>query len=289
MSNPNQALCEAISGAIGGMISTTFTYPIDVVKTKMQASGTDGSAKFNSAFEYVQHILRQPGGFQILFVRGLSIKLAWSAVGKFVFYGSYAFLNGYYMSLISRGSAATVRDALIMGYLAEVLTVPCTLPFEAIATRLQTSKGTGAWGAISNIYNESGIKGFYKSLAAYWILNWQSAIVNTIFNQFKAWYSKLLPSYASLMPHYTYTFPDPMTFFWFHYEKELNGNQLNPKAIEGNKFSFWIPLFAICFSYASALFAAGYSISALPRPYRHLTRFCWVQFLVALDYALCFL
>ncbi len=186
------------------------------------------------------------------------------------------------MSLISRGSAATVRDALIMGYLAEVLTVPCTLPFEAIATRLQTSKGTGAWGAISNIYNESGIKGFYKSLAAYWILNWQSAIVNTIFNQFKAWYSKLLPSYASLMPHYTYTFPDPMTFFWFHYEKELNGNQLNPKAIEGNKFSFWIPLFAICFSYASALFAAGYSISALPRPYRHLTRFCWVQFLVAL-------
>jgi len=137
-------------------------------------------------------------------VRGLSIKLAWSAVGKFVFYGSYAFLNGYYMSLISRGSAATVRDALIMGYLAEVLTVPCTLPFEAIATRLQTSKGTGAWGAISNIYNESGIKGFYKSLAAYWILNWQSAIVNTIFNQFKAWLlnfrtSKTLSTFDSFL------------------------------------------------------------------------------------------
>ena len=86
-----------------------------------------------------------------------------------------------------KGGPVSFWDGLLMGYVAEAATVPVTLPFEAIATRLQTSSN-GFFEAVRDLWKNSkyGIDGFYKSMYAYLILNWQSAIVNTIFNSLKA-------------------------------------------------------------------------------------------------------
>jgi hypothetical protein len=183
-----QALCEANSAALGGLISTATTYPVDVVKTKMQASPVDGKAKYASSWECFTETLKSDGGFQVLFTRGLGIKLVWSAVGKFMFYGAYSWINSTYQSVM--GGAPSFSHALLMGYLAELSTVPASLPFEAIATRLQTSRGLSTWAAASQIWNDSkyGFDGFYKSVSAYFFLSWQSAIVNTIFTQLKTWF-----------------------------------------------------------------------------------------------------
>ena len=64
-----------------------------------------------------------------------------------------------------------------------------SLPFEAIATRLQTSDDGNFFTAVKNLWANSkyGIDGFYKSMYAYIFLNWQSAIVNTIFTTLKSY------------------------------------------------------------------------------------------------------
>jgi hypothetical protein len=176
-----QAFCEASSGAMGGLLSTTATYPVDVVKTKMQTS--DGK-DYKTAFDCVRFVLKQPGGAATLFYNGLPIKLVWSAVGKFVFYGSFKFLVGLY-SRFFNGAAPTFGASLVLSYLAELLTVPASLPFEALATRMQTSKGLSLPGAFAQVLKESGIAGFYKGIKAYLFLAFQTTIVNTVFTKLK--------------------------------------------------------------------------------------------------------
>jgi hypothetical protein len=129
----------------------------------------------------ILQILREQGLFGLL--AGLESKLAWSFVGKFVFYGSYSVLHSLWKKAMS-APMGFVPD-LCAGYLAEFSTLPFALPFEAIATRMQTSKGETPLQAVANVFKEQGIPGFYKGLSAYFALCVTPAITNSTFTQIK--------------------------------------------------------------------------------------------------------
>jgi hypothetical protein len=167
-----EALCNANAAAVGGTIATCLTYPVDTISKKLIMSKTQTS---------ILQILRDQGLFGLL--AGLESKLAWSFVGKFVFYGSYSVLHSLWKKAMD--APMGFFPDLCAGYLAEFSTLPFALPFEAIATRMQTSKGETPLQAVANVFKEQGIPGFYKGLSAYFALCVTPAITNSTFTQIK--------------------------------------------------------------------------------------------------------
>lgn len=171
-----EALANANAAALGGVIATGCTYPIDTLKSKLQAS-TSGK----SAFEVLQKVLKEEGLLGLL--KGLESKLVWSFVGKFVFYGAYSYLNQAWTAIMK--SQMGFVPNLAVGYIAEFTTVPFSLPFEAIATRMQTSKGLTTGQAVKDILDKEGVMGLYAGVSAYIPLCINPAITNTVFTQIK--------------------------------------------------------------------------------------------------------
>jgi len=167
---------NANSAAIGGSIATAITYPVDIVKTKLQASKGD-----DTAMGLVSDIIKEQGLLGLF--KGIEPKLVWSFVGKFVYYGAYSAFNQLWDAVMK--SPLGLVPNLVMGYICEFTTVPFSLPFEAIATRMQTSKGETFAQATANIYKNGGFGAFYGSVSAYFVLCITPAVTNTVFTQIK--------------------------------------------------------------------------------------------------------
>lgn len=184
-----EALCNANAAALGGVVATSITYPVDTVSKKvLMQKGND------SAITIFNAILKEKGVAGLF--PGLYSKLGWSFMGKFVFYGSYSLLRDFYTHQTKK--ALTFWPDLVAGYLAEFSTLPSALPFEAIATKMQTSKGGSLSAAVAGVWNEKGIRGFYKGLSAYPVLCITPAITNAVFSQLKAFFLKSRPPTAVL-------------------------------------------------------------------------------------------
>lgn len=178
-----EALSQSNAAAVGGVIATIVTYPLDVIKTKLAAS--DGT-KFGNEIQCIQYVLKTQGSE--VFLRGLPTKTMWSLVGKFVFYGTYSALNTFYTNTFK--GAAGFGAGVGLGYMSELVTVMFSLPFEEISTVMQTTSGGTLGGAISKIWNAHGIAGFYRSLRATFFVAFTPALVTTFFTQLKALFLK---------------------------------------------------------------------------------------------------
>lgn len=126
-------------------------------------------------------ILKEEGALGLL--KGLESKLVWSGLGKFVYYGSYSFIQSMWVDIMK--TPMGVFPNFAAGYVSEFCTVPFSLPFEAIATKIQTSKGLSFGGAVSAIIKERGILGFYAGVSSYIPLCITPAVTNTFFTQIK--------------------------------------------------------------------------------------------------------
>lgn len=176
LSSNVEALINANSAAVGGVIATFMTYPIDTLKSKLQASKTKATAG-----EILATVLKEQGMAGLF--KGVEAKLVWSFVGKFVYYGSYSYMNSAWEAVM-KGPAGFIPN-LVLGYAAEFSTVPFSLPFEAIATRMQTTKGLSTSQAVTAIMKDDGVLGLYAGVSAYIPLCINPAITNTVFTQIK--------------------------------------------------------------------------------------------------------
>jgi solute carrier family 25 citrate transporter 1 len=73
--------------------------------------------------------------------------------------GSYNFLKGVSQAQNLPQNTATTFG---MGALAGTITVYATQPFDTIKTRTQSAKGAGTIEAFQSIFQEYGVRGFWK-------------------------------------------------------------------------------------------------------------------------------
>lgn len=168
---------NANSAATGGIFATTCTYPLDTLNKKIIAA----PAGEKSTATVIRKVLAEDGvgGF----FKGLPSKLGWSYGGKFLFYGSYSIIKEQYKAIT--GNELNFTADLLAGYMSEWSTLPVALPFEAIATRMQSLKGYTLGQTVSEMYKDKGIWAFYNGLSAYIFLCITPAITNTLFEQIK--------------------------------------------------------------------------------------------------------
>lgn len=216
---PESIASEVVSACVGGMFSASALYPLEVLKTRMQAEGDveevlpnsqDGenekteNGTANNSTELARKQLKQryckaagegmtsyatlmyqnEGGIPP-FYSGVSTSAIQSATEKALYFFAYTFFKNGYVSITGDSSIGALPN-LILGCMAEWAHLPVTLPIDCVTTAIQTDdKNRGAFVLMGNILSEKGIGGFYKGIQAYTVLCLKPAIQYTVYEQVK--------------------------------------------------------------------------------------------------------
>ncbi|KAL7491847.1 hypothetical protein ACHAWT_001119 [Skeletonema menzelii] len=220
---PESVASEVVSAMVGGMFSASALYPLEVLKTRMQAeskkptsnpqeetatNSTEDSSDNNNAANgsessekqtlkhqyslaasegmssYASLMYQYEGGITP-FYAGVGTSAVQSATEKALYFFAYTFFKNGYVNLTGSSNIGTISN-LILGCMAEWAHLPVTLPIDCVTTAIQTDdKNRGAFVLLGNILSEKGIGGFYKGIQAYTVLCLKPAIQYTVYEQVK--------------------------------------------------------------------------------------------------------
>lgn len=168
--NIPDAATSFIAGATAGGLATTFTYPLDLLRTRFAAQGEE--RVYTSLKHSFTHILRHegPSGF----FRGLGAGVTQIVPYMGLFFMTYE---------ITRGRLAAVQELpsgwcdAVGGSVAAAAAKAGVFPLDLIRKRLQVQGPTrqkyvhrnipvyaGIWGTARDIVRAEGLRGLYKGL-----------------------------------------------------------------------------------------------------------------------------
>ena len=218
MSNDTESiLAEVVSASLGGAFSASTLYPLEVIKTKMQAETSSGPSSDSCQRCSIVRDDSAPGGAEEededndppeqpppqqgmvayakqmyaeggipAFYAGIETSTVQSATEKALYFFAYTGLkNGY--KILTGNHHIDALPNLLLGCLAEWAHLPVTLPIDCLTTKIQTdTTGAGPIVLLNAMLSEKGMAGMYKGIQAYTVLCLKPAIQYTVFEQVKA-------------------------------------------------------------------------------------------------------
>ena len=138
---------EVISASLGGVVSASILYPLEVLKTKMQAEtkkddddgdndNEEDDRSNYTMFQYASYLYENQG--PSVFLSGIETSAFQSAAEKALYFFAYTGLKGIYRGLSGNAQITTI-PSLVMGCLAEWAHLPLTLPLDCWTTAIQTN------------------------------------------------------------------------------------------------------------------------------------------------------
>lgn len=177
---------EVLSASVGGAISASILFPLEVLKTKMQAADDDDEDK-ESMVQYSKKLYEKDG--ISVFFNGIETSAFQSAMEKAFYFFAYTALKQVHSFtrtlLVSPQEAAKPLGTLTnlaLGCLAEWAHLPVTMPIDCLSTAIQTSKQQNAVALMMTILKEGNM---YKGIQAYYVLCFKPALQYTVFEQVK--------------------------------------------------------------------------------------------------------
>jgi solute carrier family 25 thiamine pyrophosphate transporter 19 len=160
-----------ISGACAGSVATVMTYPLDSLRTRFAAQGSE---KVYTSLSYaVGHIYRHEGSRG--FYRGFSTALLQIVPNLAIFFGTYEPLRALYRDLAPVG--ASDWGSAVAGAVAGVIAKTTIFPLDLLRKRLQVQGVTrnlyvhknipiyqNTWRALLTISRYEGFRGLFKGL-----------------------------------------------------------------------------------------------------------------------------
>lgn len=168
------ALVQATAGAAGGVIASFSLQPLEVVKTRVQLSGS-GSASTSGAFN---DVISEDGVLGLY--RGVVAKCTETGLKNFIYFYIYDTLN----QIAKQRMKPTTGVKLALGYLAGAANTTITMPLETLSTMVQV-ESKGAMELLNQAVANEGLGRLYKG---YWFnlaLCVNPAIQNTCFDKVK--------------------------------------------------------------------------------------------------------
>jgi len=179
-----EAFIQATAGAIAGAFSSIILYPLDSVKTRIQANETKSSAVLEATWE----IIREKGILPLY--QGVNTKTIESSSKNFFYFYCYDFLIN---TVKSRGTKITPSTSMLLGYLAGLVNTIVSSPLEVLGTRQQAAnEPRGVLEESRDLWNKNGIAAFYRGFVFNVILCINPAIQNTVFDYLKIWYQAVV-------------------------------------------------------------------------------------------------
>mmetsp|Transcript_38288 Transcript_38288/g.83293 ORF Transcript_38288/g.83293 Transcript_38288/m.83293 type:complete len:431 (-) Transcript_38288:553-1845(-) len=164
-----------IAGAIAGMTEHVAMFPVDTIKTRMQADPTLVQRAAGAQDHYatvpraVRQILRTEGALGMY--RGVSAMALGAGPAHAVYFAAYEKSKQILMSpgktQVDPGVAA------VSGALATVVSDAVALPMDVVKQRLQLpgSPYKGVWDCVSRVSREEGLKTFFRSYRTTILMN----------------------------------------------------------------------------------------------------------------------
>ncbi|KAF8271165.1 mitochondrial carrier domain-containing protein [Lactarius quietus] len=185
----------ALAGALGGCFSNAVVYPLDTLKTRIQADAGHG----RSVRALIMRILTEEGiaGFY----RGFGATMLNTFSMQYAYFFFYSLVRTSYIKRLaarnpgsSTSRLSTVAE-LALGAIAGALAQVFTIPVAVIATRQQIGapKGKGkageehddSFGVAREIVREEGITGLWLGLKPGLVLTANPAITYGVFERIK--------------------------------------------------------------------------------------------------------
>lgn len=181
---PNETIAsECLSASVGGAISASILYPLEVLKTKMQAIDEDDEDKKDDMITYIGKLYQREG--VAVFLRGIETSAFQSALEKALYFFSYTFLKEVY-AVINGGGQMGVTSNLLLGCMAEWMHLPVSMPVDYMTTQIQTSTDAPLKVLLNMLSMKNKMGTYYKGIQAYYVLCFKPAIQYMVFDQVKA-------------------------------------------------------------------------------------------------------
>ncbi|PWZ03260.1 mitochondrial carrier [Testicularia cyperi] len=211
---------HALAGALGGVFSNAVIYPLDTVKTRIQAG--QGSAASGKAKEAVKdpknpsktlvtvpqnagllkgmlHIIRSKEGPKGLY-KGFGASMVNTFSTQFAYFYWYSVVRTLYINRLAKKTSAGVAilgtaTELFLGAIAGALAQIFTIPVSVIATRQQIGNPDAGKdgkpadesfvGVAKDILKEDGVTGLWRGLKPSLVLTVNPAITYGVFERVK--------------------------------------------------------------------------------------------------------
>lgn len=149
MSTDERIASEVIAASLGGAISASVLYPLEVLKTKMQAAQDN---KDKTMWEFARR-LAEEFGHKVFWV-GVETSALQSATEKALYFFAYTCLKHLYLGPAPHPPLRTLPN-LTLGCMAEWAHLPITLPLDCWTTKIQTDhSGASAITLFCNMLSE---------------------------------------------------------------------------------------------------------------------------------------
>ena len=216
------ALGHALAGSTGAAISNVFTYPLDLIITRLQIqrqlrkdSKVPDVNEYKNIRDAANKIYTREGGLSG-FYSGLLQDTSKTIADSFLFFLAYNLLRQ--SRLRSKGNNAKhlpVADELGVGFLAGAFAKLLTTPIANVVTRKQTSSMLSARSSntssssdtvrsiAESIWSEKGITGFWSGYSASLVLTLNPSLTFFFYETFK----------RALLPRNQRSNPSPQATF----------------------------------------------------------------------------
>lgn len=165
---PNDGMTRVAAGGMAGVIASTVTYPLDLLRSRLSGQTASDAVRYASSWDACKHIFRTEGvrGF----FKGLLISLA--GVGPFaaVNFASYETINKLREQHFGAGKPSPLSGMLVGG-VAGGLAVMCTYPLDLLRRRMMIQgiggepvRYTNSFQATAAIWRQEGFMGFWRGL-----------------------------------------------------------------------------------------------------------------------------
>lgn len=172
--HPLTAIERLCLGGCAGITSVTFTYPLDIVRTRLsiQTASFGGlnkiSGKPPGMWPVMKHMYANEGGVRGLY-RGIVPTIAGVAPYVGLNFMTYEAVRGYFTEPGEKNPVWYRK--LAAGAISGAVAQTCTYPFDVLRRRFQIAsmsgmgfKYTSITNALTTIVKEEGIPGLYKGL-----------------------------------------------------------------------------------------------------------------------------
>ncbi|KAF2743923.1 mitochondrial carrier protein-like protein [Sporormia fimetaria CBS 119925] len=173
--SPLGAYQRLFCGGLAGVTSVTFTYPLDIVRTRLSIQSASfeslkrkSGEKLPGMFGILVSMYKNEGGFLALY-RGIIPTVAGVAPYVGLNFMVYEIMRTHFTPEGEKDPSAVGK--LAAGAVSGAVAQTCTYPFDVLRRRFQinTMSGmgyqyTGIWDAVSNIVKTEGIRGMYKGI-----------------------------------------------------------------------------------------------------------------------------
>jgi len=185
-----QAIGHAVAGGLAGMAAITLFYPLSSISTRLQVQARKAaepnappSKPYKGTLDAFARIVKEEGPLALY--SGLRASLIGIATSNTVYYYWYSLLREFAVGLTGKKDLGALHS-LAVSSTSGVINVLSTLPIWVINTRMQLDTKKTLKEQLSIVYNEEGLKGFYKGVVPSLILVSNPAVQYMVYERLKS-------------------------------------------------------------------------------------------------------